>query len=129
VFYETSFYSKQPKLEPILVSILSETRRLFRLFRFNIETACFGVYRNRKKPNRNKQKIRNPVNVFKYLFKIVQYFVKKFILPKLRRNCIRILRYDKIRVLTVKRLFRYRFETLKRTEPKLFFGFAFRETN
>jgi hypothetical protein len=43
VFYETSFDSKQPKLEPKLVSILSETRRLFRLFRFNIETACFGV--------------------------------------------------------------------------------------
>jgi hypothetical protein len=43
VFYETSFDSKQPKLEPKLVSILSETRRLFRLFWFNIETACFGV--------------------------------------------------------------------------------------
>jgi hypothetical protein len=43
VFYETSFDSKQPKLEPKLVSILSETRRLFRLFRFNIKTACFGV--------------------------------------------------------------------------------------
>jgi hypothetical protein len=43
VFYETSFDSKQPKLEPKLVSILSETRRLFRLFRFNIETASFGA--------------------------------------------------------------------------------------
>jgi hypothetical protein len=29
---ETSFISKQPKLEPKLVSALSETRRLFRLF-------------------------------------------------------------------------------------------------
>jgi hypothetical protein len=36
---ETSFDSKQPKL----VSILSEKRCLFRLFHFNIETACFGV--------------------------------------------------------------------------------------
>ncbi len=36
---ETSFVSKQPKL----VSALSETRRLFRLFRFNIETGSFGV--------------------------------------------------------------------------------------
>jgi hypothetical protein len=35
---ETSFVSKQPKLEPKLVSALSETRRLFRLFRINIET-------------------------------------------------------------------------------------------
>jgi hypothetical protein len=43
VFYETSFVSKQPKLEPKLVLILSKTRRLFGLFRFNIETACFGV--------------------------------------------------------------------------------------
>jgi hypothetical protein len=46
VSYETSFDSKQPKMEPKLVSTLSETKRLFRLFwlfRFNIETACFGV--------------------------------------------------------------------------------------
>jgi hypothetical protein len=43
VSYETSFDSKQPKMEPKLVSTLSETRRLFRLFRFNIATACFGV--------------------------------------------------------------------------------------
>jgi hypothetical protein len=48
---ETSFVLKQPKLEPKLVLALSETRRLFRLFRFNIETGSF-VFRN----NRNKQK-------------------------------------------------------------------------
>jgi hypothetical protein len=35
-------------------------------------------------------------------FNIVQYIVKKFILPKLRTDCIRILRNDKIRLLTVK---------------------------
>ncbi len=40
---ETSFVSKQPKLEAKLVSALFETRRLFRLFRFNIETGSFGV--------------------------------------------------------------------------------------
>ncbi len=34
VSFETSFVSKQPKLEPNLVSALSETKRLFRLFRF-----------------------------------------------------------------------------------------------
>ena len=37
--FETSFDSKQPKLEPKL----SETKRLFRLFRFYTETASFGV--------------------------------------------------------------------------------------
>ncbi len=41
--FETSFDSKQPKLEPKLVSALSETKRLFRLFRFYTETASFGV--------------------------------------------------------------------------------------
>ncbi len=41
--FETSFDSKQPKLEPKLVSALSETKRLFRLFRFYTETECFDV--------------------------------------------------------------------------------------
>jgi hypothetical protein len=40
---ENSFDSKQPKLEPKLVSPLSETKLLFRLFRFYTETASFGV--------------------------------------------------------------------------------------
>jgi hypothetical protein len=43
VSFETSFDSKQPKLEPKPVSALSETNRLFRLFRFHSETASFGV--------------------------------------------------------------------------------------
>ncbi len=41
VSFETSFDSKQPKLEPNLVSTLSETKRLFRLFRFYTETESF----------------------------------------------------------------------------------------
>jgi hypothetical protein len=41
VSFETSFDSKQPKLEPKLVSALSETKRLFRLFRFYTETESF----------------------------------------------------------------------------------------
>ncbi len=45
---ETSFVSKQPKLEPKLVSALSETRRLLRLFLFNIETGSFGVSKQPK---------------------------------------------------------------------------------
>jgi hypothetical protein len=43
VSFETSFDSKQPKLEPKLVSALSETKRLFRLFRFYTETVSFDV--------------------------------------------------------------------------------------
>jgi hypothetical protein len=45
---ETSFVSKQPNLEPKLVSALSETRRLFQLFRFNIEPGSFGVLKQPK---------------------------------------------------------------------------------
>jgi hypothetical protein len=43
VSFETSFDSKQPKLEPKLVSALSETKLLFRLFRFYTETESFDV--------------------------------------------------------------------------------------
>ncbi len=41
--FETSFESKQSKLEPKLVSALSETKRLFLLFRFSTETESFDV--------------------------------------------------------------------------------------
>ncbi len=40
---KTSFDSKQPKLEQKLVSALSETKRLFRLFRFYTEMESFSV--------------------------------------------------------------------------------------
>jgi hypothetical protein len=43
VSFETSFDSKQPKLEPKLVSALSETKRLFWLFHFYTETEIFDV--------------------------------------------------------------------------------------
>jgi hypothetical protein len=43
VSFESSFNSKQPKLEPKLVSALSETKRLFRLFHFYTETESFDV--------------------------------------------------------------------------------------
>jgi hypothetical protein len=43
VSFETSFDSKQPKLEPKLVSALSKTKCLFRLFRFYTETESFDV--------------------------------------------------------------------------------------
>ncbi len=41
--FETSFDSKQPKLEPKLVSALSKIKRLFRLFRIYTETESFDV--------------------------------------------------------------------------------------
>ena len=43
VSFENSFNSKQPKQEPKLVSALSETKHLFRLFRFYTETESFDV--------------------------------------------------------------------------------------
>jgi hypothetical protein len=43
VSFETSFDSKQPKLEPKLVSAVSKTKRLFRLFRFYTETESFDI--------------------------------------------------------------------------------------
>ncbi len=60
---ETSFVSKQPKLEPKLVSALSETRRLFRLFCFNIETGRFGVS---KQPKQTKDQTETAENLLKY---------------------------------------------------------------
>jgi hypothetical protein len=43
VSFETSFDLKKPKLEPKLVSALSETKRLFLLFCFYTETESFDV--------------------------------------------------------------------------------------
>ncbi len=51
VSFETSFDSKQQKLEPKLVSALSETQRLFRLFRFHTETESFDVSIEPKQTN------------------------------------------------------------------------------
>jgi hypothetical protein len=55
VSYETSFDSKQPKLEPKLASKLSKIRRLFRLFRLNIET-------KRKQPKQTGKRAKNLMN-------------------------------------------------------------------
>jgi hypothetical protein len=52
---ETSFISEQPKLEPKLISALSKTRRLFRLFRFNIKTGSFGVSKQTKDQPKQQQ--------------------------------------------------------------------------
>ncbi len=87
---ETCFVSKQPKLEPKLVSALSETRRLFRLFRCNIKTGSFGVSKLPKqtKDQPKQQQICSNINLF--------------ISPS-HKFCLF-------------RLFRYRSETPKQTE-------------
>jgi hypothetical protein len=43
VSYETRFISKEPKLEPKLVSTLSETKKLVSVVSRNSETASFIV--------------------------------------------------------------------------------------
>ena len=56
---QTSFASKQLNLEPKLVLALSETERLFRVFRIFTKTASFGVSiePKQKKTDRNKPKL------------------------------------------------------------------------
>ncbi len=54
VYFETSFDSKQPKLEMKLVSALSITKRLFQLFRFYTESESFGVLIERKQTEDHK---------------------------------------------------------------------------
>ncbi len=88
--YETSFVSKQPKLEPKIVSVLSETRRLFRLFRFNIETGSFSVL---KQPKQTEDQ------------------------PKQQQICQNINLFNSPHhKFCLFRLFRYRSETSKQTE-------------
>jgi hypothetical protein len=65
VSFETSFDSKQPKLEPKLVSALSETKRLFRLFRFYTETESFEVSIEPKQTeDQPKQFVRDHILLF-----------------------------------------------------------------
>jgi hypothetical protein len=65
VSFETSFDSKQPKQEPKLVSALSETKHLFRLFRFYTETEIFDVSTEPKQTeDQPKQFDREHISVF-----------------------------------------------------------------
>jgi hypothetical protein len=43
ISFETTFDSKQPELEPKLVSAIFETKHLFWLFHFYTQTESFGV--------------------------------------------------------------------------------------
>jgi hypothetical protein len=72
VFIETSFDSKQPKLGQKLVSALSETKRLFRLFQFFTETESFGVSIELKQTEEQpKQCDREHILVFFRKFRVV----------------------------------------------------------
>ncbi len=63
--FETSFDWKQPKLEPKLVSALSETKSLFRLFRFYTETESFDVSIEPKQTeDQPKQFVRDHILLF-----------------------------------------------------------------
>jgi hypothetical protein len=97
---KTSFVSKQPKLEPKLVSALSETRCLFQLFRFNIETGSFGVS---EQPKQTKDQPKQ-----QQIFKNINHFHSPYY-----KFCLF-------------RLFRYRSETSK--QKKKIGGFAKKQT-
>jgi hypothetical protein len=65
VSIETSFVSKQPKLEPKIVSALSETKSLLRLFQFYTETESFSVWIEPKQTEKQpKQCDREHILVF-----------------------------------------------------------------
>ena len=66
VSFETSFDSKQPKLEPKLVSALSETKRLFRLFRFCTETESFDVSIEPKQTENQPKQFKREYTRWKY---------------------------------------------------------------
>jgi hypothetical protein len=72
VSFETSFDLKQPKLEPKLVSALSETKLLFRLLRFYTETESFDVSIEPKQTeDQPKQLDREHILVFFRKFRVV----------------------------------------------------------
>jgi hypothetical protein len=111
VSLETIFDSKQPKLEPKLVSALSENKRLFRLFRFYTETESFDVSIERNKQTTNPNSLVG--SIFCYFFqKIYGFLVFSVSSVCLKQFCFF-------------RLFRYRFETPKQTE---FFFVCFKNT-
>jgi hypothetical protein len=87
VSFETSFDSKQPKLEPKLVSALSETKRLFRLFRYYTETESFDVSIEPKQTgDQPKQFVREHIllffteneEFFRFFFDFFRFFSRIF---------------------------------------------------
>jgi hypothetical protein len=108
VSFETSFDSKQPKLEPKPVSALSETKPLFRLFRFYTETESFDVSIEPKQTEvQQKQFDREHIllfftgNVGFFLFFRFFRFFPRFFSPKqFKREYIWVF-FRKCRVVSV----------------------------
>jgi hypothetical protein len=74
VSFKTSFDSTQLKVEPKLVSALSESKRLFRLFRFHTETERFSVSIEPKQTEeQQKQCDREHILVFFTKFRVVRF--------------------------------------------------------
>ncbi len=75
VSFETSFDSKQLKLEPKLVLALSETKRLFRLFRFYTESESFDdSIEPKQTEDHPKQFDKEHILVFFRKFRVVSVF-------------------------------------------------------
>jgi hypothetical protein len=88
VSFETSFSSKQPKLETKLVSALSETKRLFRLFRFYTETESFDVSIEPKQTEDQSKKFdREHILVFLWTVTVVSVCFGWFRNSSDRFNC------------------------------------------
>ncbi len=103
VSFETSFDSKQPKLEPKLVSALSETQRLFRLFRFYTETESFDVS---IEPKQTKDKPKQFDREH-----ILQFFTENLWFFRFFRFFSRFFRFVSKQFVLVFRLFRFYTET------------------
>jgi hypothetical protein len=105
VSFETSFNSKQPKLEPKLVSALSETKRLFRLFRFYTETECFDVS---IEPKQTKDQPKQYFAIFYRKFMVFSVFFSVFSVFSVFS---RFFRFVSKQFVSVFRLFRFYTET------------------
>ncbi len=106
VSFETSFDSKQPKLEPKLVSTLSEIQHLFRLFRFYTETESFDVSIEPKQTkDKPKQFDREHILQFftenLWFFRFFRFFSRFF------RFFSRFFRFVSKQFVSVFRLFRF----------------------
>jgi hypothetical protein len=107
VSFETSFDSKQPKLEPKLVSALSETQHFFCLFRFYTETESFDVS---IEPKQTKDKPKQFDREH-----ILQFFIEKLwffrFFSRFFRFYSRFSRFVSKQFVSVFRLFRFCNET------------------
>jgi hypothetical protein len=101
VSFETSFDAKQTKLEPKLVSALSETNCLFWLFCFySIPKRRFSMFRL----NRNKQK----TNRNSLIWSIFWYFFRKFRVFPVFSVCFEIVRFGCFASLQKQRISMFR---------------------